>query len=161
MSQELTNVHNYYGMTFQNCSMPNATFQTINQASPASEPAASAPAKGSEQDIKEALRKLLEATDEEGKKIFTEKAQWYAVYRVLSEHCGYPKTMSDFSRIMTNMGMKEVTPAFSYDSMKRVPQDVSNVQQKLALWEMYSPIAASKFKKQIDVATTLMRLLDI
>lgn len=43
MSQEPTNVHNYYGMTFQNCSMPNATFQTINQASPASEPAAAAP----------------------------------------------------------------------------------------------------------------------
>lgn len=34
MSQEPTNVHNYFGMTFQNCSMPNATFQTINQASP-------------------------------------------------------------------------------------------------------------------------------
>lgn len=43
MSQEPTNVHNYYGMTFQNCSMPNATFQTINQASPASEPATANP----------------------------------------------------------------------------------------------------------------------
>ena len=32
--EEKATVHNYYGMTFQNCSMPNATFQTINQAAP-------------------------------------------------------------------------------------------------------------------------------
>ena len=28
-----TIVHNYYGITFQNCSMPNATIQTISQPS--------------------------------------------------------------------------------------------------------------------------------
>lgn len=32
MNDEAKTVNNYYGMTFLNCSMPNATFQTINQA---------------------------------------------------------------------------------------------------------------------------------
>ena len=31
MEKEPINIHNYYGMVFQNCDMPNATFQTINQ----------------------------------------------------------------------------------------------------------------------------------
>lgn len=31
MNKEAKTVNNYFGMTFQNCSMPNATFQTINQ----------------------------------------------------------------------------------------------------------------------------------
>lgn len=34
MEKETATHHHYYGMTFQNCSMPNATFQTINQAAP-------------------------------------------------------------------------------------------------------------------------------
>lgn len=53
MSQETTNVHNYYGMTFQNCSMPNATFQTINQASSASD--AVTAAQGAEDTMDEAI----------------------------------------------------------------------------------------------------------
>lgn len=32
MDKEPTIHNHYYGMTFQNCTIPNATFQTINQA---------------------------------------------------------------------------------------------------------------------------------
>ena len=31
MEKEQVNIHNYYGMVFQHCDMPNATFQTINR----------------------------------------------------------------------------------------------------------------------------------
>ena len=37
-----TIVHNYYGITFQNCSMPNATIQTISQPSADAQPAPAA-----------------------------------------------------------------------------------------------------------------------
>ena len=115
----------------------------------------------SEQEVREALEKLLAATDKDGKRLFVEQTQWYAVYRVLSEHCGYPKAMSDFARNMTNMGMKEADPPCHYESLRRVPRDVANVQQKLALWGTYRSTAEPKFRKQIDAAMELMKLLNL
>lgn len=49
-----TIVHNYYGITFQNCSMPNATIQTISQPSADAQPAPAAHT--SEDALSDALR---------------------------------------------------------------------------------------------------------
>lgn len=49
-----TIVHNYYGITFQNCSMPNATIQTISQPSADAQPAPAA--RAPEDALSDALR---------------------------------------------------------------------------------------------------------
>ena len=49
-----TIVHNYYGITFQNCSMPNATIQTISQPSADAQPAPAA--RAPEDTLSDALR---------------------------------------------------------------------------------------------------------
>lgn len=108
----------------------------------------------------EALGALLEATDEQGRPIFTEKGQWYAVYRVLSEQMGYPKEMRDFCNAMTGMGMDKVCPAISYESIKKIPQNVHLPSSKVTLWSTYLARADEKMRKQIVVAMELMKRLE-
>ena len=114
----------------------------------------------SEEETKEAILALLEATDDDGKKIFTEKSQWYAVYKVLSECHGYPTNIREFCDIMKNWGMDEVSPACSYNSVRRIPSDISKSTTKVALWNNYKSKADEKFKKQIIVANQLMEMLE-
>ena len=113
----------------------------------------------SEEQIKDTLHTLLESTDEEGNGIFTEKGQWYAVYKVLSECHGYPSKISEFCDVMKNWGMDKVSPACVYDSVRKVPNQVSIPTPKVTLWHNYKDKADEKFKKQIIVAMKLMELL--
>jgi hypothetical protein len=114
----------------------------------------------SEDGIKSALLALLEATDEEDRQIFTEKGQWYAVYKVLSECHGYPTKVSEFCDIMTNWGMDKVTPACSYESVKKIPTHITATSNKVILWHNLKDKADPKFMKQIMVAMKLMELLE-
>ena len=114
----------------------------------------------SEEKMKKTLLALLDATDEGSKRIFTEKGQWYAVYKVLSECHGYPTKISEFCDIMTNWGMDKVTPACSYESVKKIPIHITPASNKLILWHNLMDKAEPKFKKQILVAMKLMELLE-
>ena len=78
--------HNYYGMTFKDCTFHNPTFQTVSSAHEAG--TENPRMTRSEQEMKSVLETLLTSTDEEGKRIFLEQGQWYAVYRVLSKWYG-------------------------------------------------------------------------
>ena len=114
----------------------------------------------SEDKMKETLLALLETTDEEDHRIFTEKGQWYAVYKVLSECHGYPTKISEFCDIMKNWGMDKVTPACTYESVKKVPNQVNIPTPKVTLWHNYKDKADEKFKKQVVVAMKLMEMLE-
>lgn len=114
----------------------------------------------SEEEIKKAILTLLESTGEDGKRIFTEKGQWYAVYKVLSDLHGYPSKMTDFCDIMKNWGMYEASPACDYESMRKVPNNVTFPTSKVTLWHNYKDKAEAKFTKQIMVAIKLMELLE-
>ena len=118
------------------------------------------PMNASEDSVKETLLALLETTDEDDNRIFTEKGQWYAVYKVLSECHGYPSNMREFCDIMKNWGMDGVTPACSYDSVKKVPSQVKIPTPKVTLWHNYKDKADDKFKKQVIVAMKLMEMLE-
>lgn len=79
-----------------------------------------------DKEVLEALCALLEATDEQGRPIFTEKGQWYAVYRVLSEQMGYPKEMRDFCNAMIGMGWtRSVLPSATNRSRKSLKMSTS------------------------------------
>lgn len=114
----------------------------------------------SEKEIKDNILTLLDATDEDGKKIFTEKGQWYAVYKVLSDLHDYPSKMTDFCNIMKNLGMDKVSPACDYESMRKIPNSVVFPTNKVTLWQNYKDKAEAKFKKQIVVAMKLMELFE-
>ena len=98
--------------------------------------------------------------NEEGKKIFIEKCQWYAVYKVLSDIQDYPSKMTDFCDIMKNWGMHEVSPACDYESIRKIPNNVVFPTQNVTLWHNYKDKAEVKFKKQLIVAMKLMELLE-
>ena len=114
----------------------------------------------SEEKMKKTLLALLDATDKEGNRIFTEKGQWYAVYKVLSECHGYPTNIREFCDIMKNWGMDGVSPACDYESIRKIPNNVAFPTQKVTLWHNYQDKAEAKFKKQIVVANKLMELLE-
>ena len=114
----------------------------------------------SEEEIKEAILALLKTTDEDGKNVFTEKSQWYGVYKVLSQCHDYPSKMTDFCDIMKNWGMDGVSPACDYENIRKIPNQISIPTNKVTLWHNYKDKAEVKFKKQIIVAIRLMELLE-
>lgn len=114
----------------------------------------------SEEEVKQAILAVLDATDEDGKKIFTEKSQWYAVYKVLSNIHDYPSKMTDFCYVMKNWGMDEVSPACDYESIRKIPNNITFPTPKVTLWHNYKDKAEVKLKKQIIVAMKLMELLE-
>ena len=114
----------------------------------------------SEEEIKDAILALLEATDEDGHRIFSEKGQWYAVYKVLSECHGYPTNIREFCDIMKNWGMDGVSPACAYENIRKIPNQILIPTNKVTLWHNYQDKAEAKFKKQIVVANKLMELLE-
>lgn len=119
-----------------------------------------APSPVADTKVFEALGALLETADEQGRPIFCEKGQWYAVYRVLSELMGYPKEMRDFCNAMIAMGMDKASPAISYESIKKIPQNVHLPSAKVTLWSTYLSRADEKMRKQIVVAMELMKKLE-
>ena len=152
-----TTINNYYGITFNNSNVHGNTFQTIN---PQPAQAGDAPSH-LERDVKQALEELLEATDGNGKRIFFEKAQWYAVHRVLSEHLGYPAKKTQFFALMKEIGMDAVQPACDYESVKKASMNAEIERAKTALWPRFLAQADEKSRKQIVPAIRLMELLGV
>ena len=89
------------------------------------------------------------------------KTQWYAVYRVLYEYCNYPKKMTDFERDINNrMGFKEAEPACSYESFKKVPNDLTDLSVKVSKWGALKKKTPA-YEQQCIVAEFLMKRLNL
>ena len=117
----------------------------------------------SEKDIKATLEALLKEKDDNGKMLFKNKKQWWAVFRVLSTFCQYPKQMTSFKKKITDMeidygGNPNV---ITYDSLT----DASNAVPQMATsspsaWDTYKDIN-DNHKQQYAVAEYLMIKLGI
>lgn len=105
--------------------------------------------------IKEAIEKLMEEVDENGCNLFTDKGQWYAVYRVLSEIRNYPKNMREFCRLFEN---ENYAVPCVYSSLADRQKELPKLACKVTLWQQYS-IISDAYKKQCDVANFLMESL--
>lgn len=112
-----------------------------------------------EEDVKNAIMKLMDAKDEQNKFLIHDQEQWYAIFRVLSMFCGYPQKASDFSRTMENLGMGEVRIPCKYDSFRKVSPN--QLPQNVSLWHQYENTADQYSRKQVVVALKLMELLEI
>lgn len=110
-----------------------------------------------EQDVREALKALLEAEDKHGA-LMTDKGQWWAVHRVLNEFCNYPKKMTDFFQLMKSWQMDKASPACTYESLKAAQKSVPKLSAKVTLWNQFRDLSDA-YRKQCDVAAFLLHKL--
>ena len=113
----------------------------------------------SDEDIKEAIEALMEATDDEGKYIMHDLDQWYAIFRVLSQLCGYSSKPKDFETNMRNIGADKLRIPCKYDNYRKIV--LSQLPAKVTLWGQYKNSADQYSMKQIKVAVKLMQLLHL
>ena len=114
-----------------------------------------------DEEIRQALTELLEAKTDDGKPLMKTQTQWYAVYRVLSEYCNYPIKMTDFERDINNrMGFKEAEPACSYQSFKKVPNELTDLIVKVSKWGAFRRKTPA-YEQQCMVAEFLMKRLKL
>ena len=118
------------------------------------------PFNNNERRVKSAIEQLLAATDTNGGRIFTEKAQWYAIYKVLSQLEDYPSQRKAFCMVMAEMGMETVDPPISYESLKKVQLPSMLETSKVTLWKSYLQSAEGAPRRQIMVALKFMSLLE-
>ena len=116
-----------------------------------------------DKDIKSTLEALLREKDKEGKLLFKNKKQWWAVYRVLSTFCQYPKQMNSFKTKITDMEIDygENRNEITYDSLAAAPKDVPQMATSSpSAWDTYKDIS-DNYKQQYVVAEYLMLKLGI
>ena len=115
-----------------------------------------------DKDIKAAIEELLGAKDEEGKPLFRNKKQWWAVYRVLATFCDYPAKMTAFVKKMKDMELDQAdtATAITYDSLCKVPNDVPQMACSPASWDAMKD-KSENYAQQYVVADFLMLKLGI
>ena len=113
----------------------------------------------SDKDIKSAIEELQALQDDDGEYLMHDLDQWYAVFRVLSQFCGYPKKPKDFELTMKNIGADGFRLPCKYDNFRKVT--LNKLPQNVALWKQYVNSADQYSLKQIKVAIKLMDLLYI
>ena len=113
----------------------------------------------SDKEIKDALEELQKVKDEQGEFLMHDLDQWYAVFRVLSHFCGYPKKPKDFEKTMKNIGTDAFRIPCKYENFRKVT--LNKLPQNVALWKQYVNSADQYSLKQIVVAIKLIELLDL
>lgn len=117
----------------------------------------------SDKDIKATLEALLKERDDNGKLLFKNKKQWWAVFRVLSTFCHYPKQMKSFKTKITDMDIDYGgnPNSVTYDSLTDAPKTVQQMATSSpSAWEIYKDIN-DNYKQQYDVAEYIMLKLGI
>lgn len=127
----------------------NVTNNYYSEASPVTK---------SEQNVNAAIDALLQAKGEDGKPLMTLQEQWWAVYRVLNELCNYPNKMTDFCRLMTDMGAEDFVPPCKYSSLKSASLKVPLLSGKVHLWKQFENLS-EQYKVQVQVAGFLIEKL--
>lgn len=121
------------------------------------------PLTGSDKDIKATLEALLRQKDDNDKLLFKNRKQWWAVYRVLSTFCQYPKQMTSFKTKIMDMEIdyggnpNVITYGSLTDAPKTVPVMATSSP---STWETYKEIN-DNYKQQYAVAEFLMLKLGI
>lgn len=116
-----------------------------------------------DKDIKATIESLLKEKDDKGKLLFKNKKQWWAVYRVLSTFCQYPKQMTSFKTKITDMEIDyDGNPnIITYDSLTDAPKTVPQLAAgSPSAWGTYKEIN-DNYKQQYAVAEFLMLKLGI
>lgn len=112
-----------------------------------------------EEEVKQAIARLMETKNDDGGFLMHDSDQWYAVFRVLSSFCGFPTKAPDFARSMKNLGMDEMRLPCVYDNFRKVSPH--QLPTNVGLWSQYKNTADQHSMKQVVVAVKLMEFLEI
>lgn len=112
----------------------------------------------SDEKLKEVLEELFELQNENGKKVFNEQGQWYAVFRVLSKTYNYPKNMSEFCRLMENVGFDKCAIPCKAESVRKIQSQLPKLSCRVSTWNEYINLSEA-YRKQIDIANFLLKRL--
>jgi len=115
-----------------------------------------------DKDIKAALEELLKERDDNDKLVFQNIKQWWAVYRVLSEFCHYPKQRTTFVKKINDMKIEySGNPnIITYASLAAASKDVPLMATTPSAWETLKD-KSDNYKQQYTVAEFLMIKLGI
>ena len=102
----------------------------------------------------EKIKEAIETCDKEG--LLASGTSWWAIYRVLTEKCGYPKNKRDFQSVIENLGI-EVGTKIVYDNWRNVNMPRLNVS--VDTWKSLSDKLNSTEMKMYKLAERLMELL--
>ena len=117
----------------------------------------------SDKEIKAALEVLLKEKDDDGKLLFRNKKQWWAVYRVLSAFCQYPKQMTSFRTKISDMEIEYGgnPNVITYDSLTDASKTVPLMATcSPSSWDTYKEIN-DNYRQQYTVADFLMQKLGV
>ena len=106
------------------------------------------------------ILELMSATTDDGSLLFCHSYQWYAIYRVLTDHCQYPRNPKDFKIQMEALDLGQIAHPCKYDNYRRMPTE-TRLAVPLSLWGNYLPTATEKERCLINTATRLTQMLGI
>lgn len=149
------------GSLFQGANMAGAQIIALNEGEVYYQKYASGAAATTrtENEIRNALDRLMSLRDDKGDFIMREQQQWYAIYRVLSTYCGFPKSAAEFEKTMVNLGASQLRIPCKYESFRKIA--LHQLPQNVALWKQYQHTADQYSQKQVAVAVGLMEILEL
>ncbi len=112
-----------------------------------------------EENVKRAVKRLLEEKDQDGHYIVMEQGQFYAIKAVLcSPRYGFPAKPADFGRVMHNLELDNLRVPYVNESVRKIhPHQLpANVE----LWKQFLNTADEYSMKQVVPAVRLMELLE-
>ncbi len=112
-----------------------------------------------EEDIKEAVKRLMDEKDTEGHYLLHDQDQHYAVKKVLTSFFGFPQKPSDYSMLMHNLELDNLRVKYDNESVRKV--HLHNLPPNVSLWHQYQNTADQYSFKQVVVAVKLMELLGV
>lgn len=116
----------------------------------------------SDKKVREALLALMKATDDAGAQVFTHRYQWWGVYRVLTEFCGFPQKASDFERAITNLDLGDVAVPHCRENYRKVPNECPRLASpNVWLWANFKDTGTDKERAIIAAAMKFLALLGI
>ncbi|MBR6182859.1 MAG: hypothetical protein IKQ77_16825 [Prevotella sp.] len=143
-------VHNNYGQIVE------SNFGTLNNQVGAENENNRCVTK-TEEEIKDAVIRLMDEKDVEGHYLLHDQEQWWAVKMVLTSVCGFPMKPADFGRVVKNLELDDLRVRYDYESVRKV--HAHQLPNKVELWHNYQNTADEYSRKQVVVATRLMELL--
>lgn len=110
-----------------------------------------------EEHLKNALAALMDEKETDGKPLFQTQAQWFAVYRILSDCYGWKdNALSEFCRRINALGMKWQV-ACKLDGIKKVNQ-TAPFYKAFSEWEPMGNQTA--YDRQVKVASRFKELME-
>lgn len=107
----------------------------------------------------ERVKKAIETLDAEG--TITEDRQWFAIYKVLTQYCGYPTNMSLFCKNIEVLKLKPLNHPCKYDNWRRIGRVTPHLARNVDLWKNNKEEHSSLEAELNTVAQRLIVLLTI